>query len=118
MSGVTIYTSKPSPAERRAIDPITSSASKPGIISTGIFIARTISDSGSSASMMSCGVSGRLALYSGYISFLNVPPGGSKATARCVGFSRSIISSRYLVKPNNMDVSIPFELTIGRLRKA
>ena len=36
----------------------------------------------SSESMMSCGVSERVPLYSGYISCLNVPPGGSNATAK------------------------------------
>ena len=113
-----MYTSNPSPAERSAIEPMTSSASNPGIISTGMFMALTISVNGSSASMTSCGVSGLLALYSGYISLRKVPPGGSKATARCVGFSLSTSSSRYLVNPNKMEVSIPLELTIGLLRNA
>ena len=113
-----MYTSIPSRALRRAIEPMTSSASNPRIISTGMFIACTSSVRGSSASMMSCGVGGRVPLYSGYSSLRKVPPGGSNATARCVGFSRSTISSRYFVNPYRMDMSAPFELIIGLRRKA
>ena len=57
-------------------------ASNPMIMSVGIFIAWQSSWRGSSASITSWGVSVLLALYSGYIWLRNVPPGGSKATAR------------------------------------
>ena len=83
-----------------------------------MFIAPTSSVSGSSASMISCGVGGRVPLYAGNISLRKVPPGGSKATARWVGCSRSMSSSRYLVNPYRIDMSAPLELTIGLRRNA
>ena len=100
------------------MEPITSSASKPRSIRTGTRKACSSSVSGSSASMIGWGVGGRVPLYSGNISLRKVPPGGSKATARCVGLRRSSSSSRYFVKPKRMEVSIPFELIIGRRRNA
>ena len=64
------------------MEPMTSSASKPGTMRVAMFMAAQSSRNGSSESMTSCGVSALVALYSGNISFLNVPPGGSNATAR------------------------------------
>ena len=46
------------------------------------------------------------------------PPGGSNITARWVGCARAISSSRYLVNPNRIEVSSPFELIMGLRRNA
>ena len=97
---------------------MTSSASNPGTISTGIFNALQIPERGSRASMTSCGVAALVALYSGYMTFRNVPPGGSNATARYSGCSLFISSRMYLVNPKRMDMSAPFELIMGRRRNA
>ena len=106
-------TSKPSLSARFAMEPITSSASNPFTMRTGRSSAWQSSHNGSSESMISCGVSDLVPLYSGNISCLNVPPGGSKAIAIWVGFSLSISSRIYLVNPKRMDMSAPFELIMG-----
>ena len=69
-------------------------------------------------SMISSGVASRFALYSGKISDLNEPPGGSNTTAKCVGFSTLITSKIAFVNPNTAEVFTPFELILGFLINA
>ncbi len=67
---------------------------------------------------MSSGVASRPALYSGYISWRNVGPGGSKQTAMCEGFSLRSTSSRVFTKPKIAEVFMPFEVNRGAYFKA
>ena len=108
LSGVIINVLKPSFSAIFAKVPIVSSASKPATSIIGILNAAIISLIGCTIEIIPSGVSSRCALYSGNSSFLPVePPGGSKTTAMCVGFSFFKISINELVKPNAADVFCP-----------
>ena len=118
LSGVTIKVLKPSFSACLARVPMMSSASKPAISTTGIFILRSISWIKGTAILMASGVSSRLALYSPKSSVRETDPPLSKQTAKWSGRSFLITSKREFMNPKMAEVSIPLELIRGFFIKA
>ncbi len=113
-----MYVATPACPALVASVPMTSSASYPGISSMGIRMALSISFIIGTDFLMSSGQASRCALYSGYASWRNVGPAGSKATPMWVGFSFVITSLTVLTNPITAEVLSPFELIRGFFMKA
>ena len=77
--------------------PMTSSASAPGQVISGMRSAAVMAWTSSSESSISSGAFSRCALYSPYSSWRRLRPGASNTTAMCVGCSSSMILTSELV---------------------